>query len=303
LTAGAADYPTRPVKWIVPYPPGGTTDLLARLFAPYLAEKLGQPFLVENKPGGGNNIAVEYVVKSDPDGYTILLVNPANGINTTLYDKLSFNFVRDIAPVAGVVRQPLMILVNPSVPVTTVPELIAYAKANPGKLNMASPGNGTAPHVAGELLKKMGGISMVHVPYRGTAPALTDVIGGQVQVMLNGPVASMEYVKAGKLRALAMTSAARWNGLPELPTVAEFMPGYEASAWFGIGAPKATPVEIVERLNREINAGLGDPKLKARFADLGTSVLTGSPADFGTLIAEETQKWGAVIRVANIKPE
>jgi tripartite-type tricarboxylate transporter receptor subunit TctC len=299
----AEPYPVRPVRIIVGLAPGGTNDILARVIGQWLSERFGQPFVLENRPGAGGNIGTEAVVRSAPDGHTLLFTGTNNAINATLYENLSFNFLRDIAPVAGVVRQPLMILVNPSVPARTVPELITYAKANPGKLNIASPGNGTAPHVAGALLKMMGGINMVHVPYRGTAPALTDLIGGQVQVMLNGPVASMEYVKAGKLRALAVTGAGRWEGLPQLPTVAEFLPGYEASAWFGIGAPKATPAEIVERLNSEINAGLADPKLRAKFADLGASVLTVSPTEFGTLIAEETQKWATVIREANIKPE
>ena len=288
---------------IVGFAAGGAPDILARLMGQWLSERLGQPFVIENRPGAGSNIATEAVVRAPPDGYTLLLVSPANAINATLYDKLNFNFIRDIAPVAGIIREPHVMVVNPSVPAKTVPEFIAYAKANPGKLNMASAGNGTAAHVAGELFKMMTGVDMVHVPYRGAAPALTDLLGGQVQVMFAAMPASIEYIRAGKLRALAVTTATRSEALPDIPTVGEFVPGYEASAWFGVGAPKNTPAEIIDKLNKEINAALADPKIKARLADLGGTVLPGSPADFGKLIADETEKWGKVIRAANIKPE
>ena len=300
--ARAQTYPVRPVRVIAATAAGAAPDILARLMGQWLSERLGQQFVVENRPGAGSNIGTEAVVRAAPDGYTLLLVQPAAAINATLYDKLSFNFARDIAPVASFVRVPLIMQVNPSVPARTVPEFIAYAKANPGKINMASPGNGTAPHVAGELFKTMAGVDMIHVPYRGETPALTDLISGQVQVMFAGP-ASIVQIRAGKLRALAVTTAARWEGMPDTPTVADFLPGYEASAWFGIGAPKETPAEIVDRLNKEINAGLADPKIKAQLAQLSGTVLAGSPADFGKLIADETEKWGKVIRTANIKAE
>jgi tripartite-type tricarboxylate transporter receptor subunit TctC len=315
LTAGAAAlpavsrvaraqaYPTRPVRMIVPIAPGGAQDILARLMGHWLSERLGQPFVIDNRPGGGTNIGTEAVVRAPADGHTLLLIPPDSAINATLYDKLSFNFVRDIAPVAGVFRGAYVMVVNPSVLAKTVPEFIAYAKANPGKINMASVGIGSGPHIAGELFKMMAGIDMVHVPYRGGGPALTDLLGGQVQVMFPGTVASIEYIRAGRLRALAVTTATRPETLPRIPTMGEFVPGYEASQWFGIGAPKNTAADIVDKLNSEINAGLADPKIKARLADLGGEVLALSPADFAKLIADETEKWGKVIRAANIKPE
>ena len=301
--AWAQSYPSRPVRLIVGFAAGGTGDITARLIGQWLSERLGQQFVIENRPGAGTNIATEAVVRATPDGYTLLMAGPSGAINATLYDKLNFNFIRDIAPVAGVVRQPSVIVVTPSVPATTVPEFIAYAKANPGKLSMASGGIGSPGHVSGELFKMMTGVNMAHVPYRGGAPALTDLLAGQVQVYFSPTPAAIEYIRAGKLRALAVTTAARSEALPEIPTVGEFVPGYEASSWQGIGAPKNTSAEIVEKLNKEVNAGLTDPKMKARFAELGNAVLPGSPADFGKLIAEETEKWGKVIRAANIKPE
>ena len=273
--AWAQAYPTRPVRIIVGLPPGGATDIVARLIGQWLSERLGQPFVIENRPGAGTNIGTEAVVRAPPDGYTLLLVGRRNAINATLYDKLNFNFIRDIAPVAGIIRVPLVMVVNPSVPAKTVPEFIAYAKANPGKINMASAGIGTPGHVAGELFKMMAGVDMVHVPYRGAAPALTDLLGGQVQVMFGTTVSSIEHIRAGKLRALAVTTATRSEALPDIPTVGEFVPGYEASAVFGIGAPRNTPAEIVDKLNKEINAALADPKIKARLADLGGAVLAG----------------------------
>ena len=301
--AWAQTYPSRPVRMIVGFAAGGATDILARLIGQWLSERLGQPFVIENRPGAGSNIATEAVVRAPPDGYTLLLVGSPNAINATLYDKLNFNFIRDIAPVASIIRGALVMVVHPSVPAKTVPEFIAYAKANPGKINMASGGIGGITHIAGELFKMMAGVDMVHVPYRGVAPALTDLLGGQVQVIFANLAPSIEYIRAGKLRALAVTTATRSEALPDIPTVGEFVPGYEASSWFGVGAPKNTPAEIVDKLNKEINAGLADPKIKARLADLGGTVLGGSPADFGKLIAEETEKWGKVIRAANIKPE
>jgi tripartite-type tricarboxylate transporter receptor subunit TctC len=299
--ARAQTYPTRPVRLVVGFPPGGSTDTIARIIGQWLSERLGQPFIIENRPGAGSNIATEAVVRAPADGYTLLLVFSANAINATLYDKLNFNFIRDIAPVAPIVRFSNVMVVNPSVPAKTVPEFIAYAKANPGKLNMASGGNGTPAHVAVELFKMMTGVDIVHVPYRGAAPALTDLLGGQVQLMFPTVSGSIEYVRAGKLRALAVTTASRWEELPDLPTMGEFVPGYEASSWYGMGAPKNTPAEIIDKLNAEINAGLADPKMKARLADLGGTALVGSPAEFGKLIAEETEKWGKVIRVATLK--
>src|SRR5262245_19414150 len=301
--ARAQTYPTRPVRLIVGFPAGGPLDIVARLMGQWLSERLGQQFVVDNRAGAGGNIAAEAVVRSPPDGYTLLLASSANAINATIYEKLNFNFVRDIAPVAGIIREPLLVEVHPSFSAKTVLEFIAYAKANPGRINMASAGNGTATHVAGELFKMMAGVDMVHVPYRGGAPALTDLIGGQVQVFFGPISASIEYVKAGKLSALAVTTAARSEVLPDIPTVAEFVPGYEASFWHGLGAPKATPVEIIDKLNREINAGLSDPKTKARLADLGGTVLPGSRADLGKLIVDETEKWGKVVKFAGLKPE
>jgi tripartite-type tricarboxylate transporter receptor subunit TctC len=299
----ALDYPTRPVHLIVGYPAGGSTDILARLVGQYLSEKLGQQFIIDNRAGAGNNIGTELVVNAAPDGYTLLLINPANAINTTLYDKLPFDFSRDIAPVAGIIRVANVMEVNPAVPARTVAEFIAYAKANPGKINMASSGNGTSVHVSGELFKMMAGVNLVHVPYRGAAPALTDMMGGQVQVMFDNLPSSIEYIKAGKLRALAVTTAERSPALPDVPTVGDTVKGYEASAWFGLGVPKGTPREIVEKLNAAVNAGLADPKLKARLADLGGSMLVGTPADFGKIIAEETDKWAKVVKFSGAKAE
>jgi tripartite-type tricarboxylate transporter receptor subunit TctC len=301
--AKAQTYPTRPVRIIVGFAAGGGIDIIARLIGQSLSERLGQEFVIDNRPGAGGNIGTEAVVRAAPDGYTLLLAFSSNAINATLYEKLNFSFIRDIAPVVGVIRVPNVMLVNPSVPAKTVPEFIAYAKANPGKISMASGGIGTPGHVSGELFKMMAGVDMVLVPYRSGGPALTDLIAGQVQVMFPNTGASLEYVKAGKLRALAVTTATRSEALPDLPTVAEFVPGYEAGSWFGVGTPKATPAEIVEKLNKEINAGLADPRLKARLADLGGIALAGSPADFGKLIAEETEKWAKVIQFAGVKAD
>jgi len=299
----AQAYPTRPVRVIIGFPPGGSADISARLMAQWLSERLGQTFVVDSRPGASTNIATEAVVHAPPDGYILLLIAPNNAINASLYEKLNHNFLRDIAPVAGINRFPNVMEVNPSVPVKTVPEFISYAKANPGKLNMASAGNGTTIHVSGELFKMMAGVDMVHVPYRGGAPALTDLMGGQVQVMFDNIPSSIEYVRAGKLRALAVTGAARSELLPDIPTVAEFVPGYEASAWYGIGAPKNTPREIVDKLNTTMNAILGDPAAKARMAALGATVLTGSAADFGKFIADETAKWAKVVKFSGAKPD
>ncbi len=301
--AWAQAYPTRPVRWIVGYPPAGATDIAARLIGQWLSDRLGQPFVIENRPGASGNIGTEAVVNAPPDGYTLLLVNAGNAINATLYEKLKYNLIRDIAPVAGIIRVPLVMQVNPSVPVKTVPEFIAYAKANPGKLNMASAGNGTPQHVSGELFKMMAGLNMTHVPYRGSAPALTDLLGGQVQVVFDTTLASIEYIRAGRLRPLAVTTATRLEALPEIPTVSDFLPGYEASGWYGVGVPKNTPTEIVDKLNKEINVALANPKMKAQLADLGGMVLVLSPDEFGKLISDETEKWGKLIRAANIKPE
>jgi len=287
--ARAQVYPSRPVRLIVPVAPAGATDILARLMGQWLSDRLGQPFVIDNRPGGGTNIGTEAVVHAPADGYTLLMVNAASAINATLYAKLNFNFIRDIVPVAGITREPLVMQVNPSVPAKTVPEFIAYTKAAPGKINMASGGNGAPSHIAGELFKMMASVDMVHVPYRGAAPALTDLLGGQVQVYFGPMPSSIEYIKTGRLRALAVTTATRSETLPDLPTVGEFVPGYEASTWFGVGAPKATPAEIVEKLNKEINAGLADPKIKARLADLGGGALALSPAEFSKLIADETE--------------
>jgi tripartite-type tricarboxylate transporter receptor subunit TctC len=301
--ARAQAYPTRPVRVVVGFPPGGLTDILARLMGQWLSERLGQQFVIENRPGGGTNIATEAVVKAPPDGYTLLMVGSTNAFNATLYDKLNFNFIRDIAPVATITRQPQVMVVHPSVPARTVSEFIAYATANPGKLNMASAGTGTPSHIFGELFKFMTGVNLLHVPYRGSAPALTDMLGGQMQAMFDNLASSIEYVQTGKLRALAVTTATRSPALPDIPTVSEFLPGFEASGWQGVGAPKNTPPEIVDRLNREINAGLGDPQLRARIAGLGATVFIASPEDFGKYIADEVEKWSKVIKFANIKPE
>jgi tripartite-type tricarboxylate transporter receptor subunit TctC len=299
--AWAQDYPSRPVRWIVPFSPGGGTDVVARLVSQSLSERLGRPFIVENRPGAGANIGTEVVVRAPPDGYTLLLAATVNTINATLYDKLDFDFMRDIAPVAAIIRIPNVMVVHPSVPATSIPEFIAYARAHPGKINFASAGTGTSQHVAGELFKIMAGIDMVHIPYRGTGPALTDLLAGRVQVLFLGAVSSMKYVESGKLRALALTSAARSPALPNLPTMAEFLPGFEASLFYGMGAPRNTPAEIIERLNKEINAGLADPAMKARLAELDGMVLGGTPADFARLIADETDKWRKVIKAANIR--
>jgi tripartite-type tricarboxylate transporter receptor subunit TctC len=300
--AMAQGYPSRPVRLVVGFAAGSTTDILARLMGQWFSERLGQQFVIENRPGAAGNIAAETVVRAPADGYTLLMVPPAAAINATLYDKLAFNFLSE-APVAGVVRVPNVLEVNPSVPVKTVPELIAYAKANPGSLSFASAGIGTASHMAGELFKVMTGAQLVHVAYRGDGPAMTDLIGGQVQVGFATMTASIQHIRAGRLRALAVTTATRSQALPEIPTVADFIPGYEASSWFGIAAPKDTPAAIVDALNRETNAGLADAKIMARLADMGGMVLAGSPADFGKLIADETTKWARVIKAAGIKPQ
>ena len=299
--ASAQTYPTRPVRVIVGSAPGGGIDILGRLTGQWLSERLGQPFIVENRPGAGGNIGTEAVVKALPDGYTLLLVNAANAVNATLYDNL--NFIRDISPIAGIMRQPVVMLVNLSVPAKSVPEFIAYAKANPRKVNMASAGKGSGSHLNGELFKMLAGVDMVHVPYRGVAPALADLLGGQVQVLFTSTASSIEYIRSNKLRPLAVTTAMRSEALPDLPTVGEFVPGYEASQWYGLGAPRGTPAGVIDKLNKEINAALADPKMKTRFADLGGIAIGGSPADFGKLIADETEKWGKVIRAAKIKPE
>jgi tripartite-type tricarboxylate transporter receptor subunit TctC len=299
--AWAQAYPARPVRIVVPFPAGGPTDIVARLAGQWLSERFPQQFVVENRPGAGGNIGTEAVARAPADGYTLLQVGAYAVINTTYYENLSFNFVGDIAPVARMIGLPLVMLTNPTVPASTVPEFIAYAKSNAGKINMASSGNGATPHVAGELFKMMTGINMVHVPYRGSAPALTDLLGGQVQVMFDFIASSIQHIKAGKLRALAVTTTTRSEAIPDIPSISDFVPGYEASGWFGLGAPRNTPVEIIQKLNQEMNAGLADAKIKARFADLGGTVLPGSAADFGNLIADETEKWAKVIRAANIK--
>ena len=299
--AGAQDYPTRPVRLIVGFPPGGGTDVAARLVGQWLSERLGQPVVIENRPGAGSNIATEAVVHAAADGHTLLLVSTAHAINATLYERLNYNFLRDIAPVAGFMRVPNVMEINPSLSVKSVPEFIAYARANPGKINMASGGNGTSQHLSGELFKMMTGLDIVHVPYRGAAPALTDLIGGQVQAMFGDMPSSIEFIKTGKLRALAVTTVTRSEALPDLPSVSDFVPGYESSAWYGVGAPKNTPVEIVERLSKEINAALADPRMKARLNSLGGTVLDVSPSEFGTLIADETQKWAKVVKFSGAK--
>ena len=302
-TARAEGYPSRPVRWIVGFAPGGGNDIVARLMGQWLSEHLGQPFVIENRPGAGTNIATEAVVNAAPDGYTLLFVAPSAAINATLYEKLNFNFIRDIAPIAGIMRIPNVMVVNPTVPAQTVPEFIAYAKANPGKVNMASPGVGTSVHLSGELFKLMTGVDMVHVPYKGSAPSLTDLLGGQVQVTFATMPSSIGYIRAGRLRALAVTTAERSPALPGVPTVGEFVPGYEVSTWYGVCARVGTPAEVIDKINSGINAGLADPAMRARLADLGGITIAGSPDDFGKLIANETEKWGKVIRAANIKPE
>jgi len=296
-------YPSRPVRIIVATGAGGGIDILARLMGQWLSERLGQSFIIDNRPGGGGNIGTEAVVKASPDGHTLLLVAPSSAINATLYDKLNFNFIRDIAPVASLSRQPYAVVISPSIPAKTVPEFIAYAKAHPGQLSMASSGVGTGTHLAGELFKAKAEINIIHVPYRASGPALTDLLSGQVHVLFVSPAASIESIKTGRLRALAVTTATRSEVLPDLPTVSEFVPGYEASAFYGVGAPRNTPTEIIGKLNKEINAALADPGMKARIIDLGGDVLALSPADFSRLIADETEKWGKVIRAANIKAE
>jgi tripartite-type tricarboxylate transporter receptor subunit TctC len=301
--ARAQAYPTRPVRMVVPFTPGGVADILARLIGQRLSERLGQPIVIENRPGGGTNIATEAVVRATPDGYTLLLVSPPNTINATLFEKLNFNFIRDIAPVASIMRTPGVMEVNPAFPAKTVPEFIAYAKANPGKITLATAGIGGFGHVSGELFKMMAGVDMVAVHYRSAPPALTDLIGGQVQVTFDAVASSVEHIKAGTLRALAVTTAMRSEVFPDVPTVGDFLPGYESSLMNGIGAPRNTPSEIIDRLNKEINAALADSTMKARLADLGGTALAGSPADFGKLIADETEKWGKVIRAANIKAD
>jgi tripartite-type tricarboxylate transporter receptor subunit TctC len=301
--AWAQAYPTKPVRVIAGFPAGGPTDITARLIAQWLSERLGQQFVIENKPGAGGNIAVEAAVRAPSDGYTLLVVGATNAVNATLYEKLNFNFIRDIAPVAGMVRVPLIMEVHPSIPVKTVPEFIAFAKANPGKINMASGGNGTTLHVSGELFKMMTGVNMIHVPYRGAGPMLIDLLGGQVQVTFDPMPSSIEYVRAGKLRALAVTTSIRSEALPDVPPVGDFVPGYESSTWYGVGAPKNTPAEIINKLNREINSALADPKIKTRLADLGNIGLALSPADFGKLVAEETEKWAKVVKFSGAKPD
>jgi tripartite-type tricarboxylate transporter receptor subunit TctC len=301
--ASAQEYPSRPVRIIAGFAAGGGVDVTARLIGQWLGERLGQSFVIENRTGAGGNIGTEAVVNAAPDGYTLLLASVPNAVNATLYDKLNFNFIRDTAPVAGIIRVPMVMLLNPSVPATTVPEFIAYAKTNPEKVNMASAGKGSAPHMAGELFKMMAGINLVHVPYRGQGPALSDLLGGQVQVLFAATPGTTDYIATGRLRALAVTSALRAEVLPHLSPVGDFVPGYEASQWYGISAPKNTPAEIVARLNREINAAIADPAMKARFAAIGGEPLPGSPAEFGRLIAEETEKWGKVVRAAGIKPD
>jgi len=302
-SAVAQAYPSRPVRLIVATPAGGSSDIVGRLMGQWLSERLGQQFVIDNRPGGGTNIATEAVVKATPDGYTLLLPATSSTINATLYEKLNFNFIRDIAPVASLIRVPNVIVVNLAMPAKTIPELIAYAKANPGKINAASPGSGTGPHMAGELFKMMTGISMAHIPYRGTAPANIDLLGGRVQLLFSSMPSLVELIKAGKMRALAVTTAARSPKMPELPTVGEFVPGYEASSWWGVGAPRGTPKDIVDKLNREINAAFGDPKMQARLSDLDGTMMPGSPAQFAKLIADETAKWAKVVKFSGAKPE
>jgi tripartite-type tricarboxylate transporter receptor subunit TctC len=301
--ASALDYPSRPIRLIVGFPAGGPTDITARVMAQWLSERFGQQIVIENRAGAGSNLAVEAAINAPPDGYTLLLVGATNAINATLYEKLNFNFIRDVAPVAGIIRVPLIMEVHPSVPAKTVAEFIAHAKANPGKVNIGSGGIGTTLHVSGELFKMMTGVDMLHVPYRGAGPMITDLLGGQVQVGFDPMPSSIGYVKAGQLRPLAVTTATRSEALPDLPSVGDFVPGYEASTWYGVGVPKNTPADVIDKLNKEINAALADPNMKARLADLGGTALASSPADFGKFIADETEKWAKVIRAANIKAE
>jgi tripartite-type tricarboxylate transporter receptor subunit TctC len=301
--ATAQAYPSRPVRLISGFAAGGINDVLARLIGQWLSERLGQSFVVENRTGAGGNIATEAVVRAPPDGHTLLMVGAANTVNATLYAKLNFDFLRDIAPVAGISRETSVLVVHPSVPAKTVPEFVAYAKSNPGKINMVSAGNGSTSHVAGELLKMMAGVNMVHVPYRGGAPAITDLLAGQVQVMFNPMITTIEYIRDGKLRALAVTTGLRSAALPDIPAVGEFVPGYEASSLYGVGAPRSTPIEIIGKLNKEINSGLGDPKLKARLAEFGGVTMAITSAEYGKLLSDETEKWAKVIKFANIKPE
>ena len=299
----AQGYPIRPVHWIVPYPAAGPTDIVARLMSQWLSDRIGQQFVIENRAGAAGNVGTELAVRAAPDGYTLLSIGTPHAINVTLYDKLNFDLIRDIAPIAGIIRTPLAMLVHPSIPAKTVPEFIAYAKANKGKVNMASAGTGTPQHVSGELFKMMAGIEMTHVPYRGSAPALTDLLGGQVQFMLDTTPASIEHIRAGSLRALAVTTSARSQVLPDVPSLADFLPGYEASAWYGLGVRANTPTEVIEKLNTEINAGLADPKIKAQLADLGGTMLPGASADFGSLIASEIEKWRRVVKFSGAKPD
>jgi tripartite-type tricarboxylate transporter receptor subunit TctC len=301
--ATAQTYPSRPIRWIVPFPAGGGSDIIARLMGQWLSERLGQPFVIENRAGAGSNLGTKVVVDAPPDGYTLLLAASPNAINATFYDSLNYNFIRDIAPVGGIEREPLVMMINPSFPAKTVPEFIAYAKANPGKVNMGSAGIGSTPHLAGEMFRIMAGVNLVHVPYRGSPQALTDLIGGQVQVSFPLVAGSVEYIRTGRLHAVAVTTARRSDVLPDVPAIAEFVPNYDASNWFGVGVPKKTPIEIVERLNKEVNAALSDPKVKTRLTELGGTPLALSPTEYGALIADETEKWGKVIRAANIKAE
>jgi tripartite-type tricarboxylate transporter receptor subunit TctC len=301
--ARAETYPTRPVHLIVGYAPGGGNDIVARQMGQWLSQRTGQSFIIENRPGAATNIATEYVANAAPDGYTLLLAGLPNAINATLYDHLNFNFIKDIAPVAGLAGTSLVMVVNPSVSAKTVPEFIAYARANRGAVNIATNGSGSPPHLAGELFKSMADVSMVDVPYRGTSPSIAALLGGQVQVFFASVPGSIEFIRAGKLRALGVTTAVRSDALPDIPTIGEFVHGYEASLWYGIAAPKKTPADAIDRLNREINSALADPQMRARFADLGSTPIPGSPADFGKLIADETEKWGKIIRAGNIKPE
>jgi tripartite-type tricarboxylate transporter receptor subunit TctC len=298
----AQDYPTRPVRLIVAYPPGSAADVLARLMGQWLSDRLGQPFVIENRPGGSTNIATQAAVNASPDGYTLLMVHTAGAVNATLYDKLTYNFIRDIAPIAGLGENPLVMEVNPSVPVETLPEFIAYAKSNPGKLNMASAGTGGASHISGELFKMMTGVNLVYVPYAGGPPAITDLLTGQVHVLFDAISSSIGHIRTGRLRALAVTTAKRQQTLPDIPPIGDFVPGYEASGWHGIGAPRSTPTDILNKLNKEINAALADPKIKARLLDLGSAPMPMTPEEFGRFIVSETEKWGKVVRFAGLKP-